>query len=50
MKTLNASELMVRLKERKHHEPTDADFTYAEPEPRIEPAVMPSGEGTRFWE
>lgn len=26
------------------------DFTYAEPEPRIEPAEMPSGEGTRFWE
>lgn len=26
------------------------DFTYATPEPRIEPAAMPSGEGTRFWE
>ena len=36
MKTLTASELMNALKERK------ADFTYAEPEPRLEPA-MPAG-------
>ena len=31
--------------------PTDEpDYTYATPEPPIEPATMPSGEGTRFWE
>ena len=50
MRTLNASELQTALKERKQHRPSEADFTYAEPEPRIEPAEMPSGEGTRFWE
>lgn len=44
MKTLNASELMSSLKERKQHEPSEADFTYAEPEPRLEPATMPGGQ------
>lgn len=42
MKTLTASELQAALKERKQHEPSEADFTYAEPEPRLEPA-MPAG-------
>lgn len=26
------------------------DYTYAIDEPRLQPATMPSGEGTRFWE
>lgn len=29
----------------KEHEEEAPDFTYAEPEPRIEPSVMPSGMG-----
>lgn len=44
MRTLTASELMRALKERKQHEPNEADFTYAEPEPRLEPAAMPGGQ------
>ena len=48
MKTLNASELMSALKERKAHEPSEADFTYAEPEPRLEPAMPAGGQMTDF--
>lgn len=50
MKTLSATELMERLKEsrKKQVEIKDGeapDYTYATPEQRVEPSVMPTGQG-----
>lgn len=48
MKTLSATELMERLKEsrKKQFDKKDDDTIYREGiEPRVEPSVMPTGQG-----
>lgn len=46
MKTLNAKELMAALRQRVEHEDDgeQPDMSYAEPEPRLEPAEMSRGQ------
>lgn len=48
MNTMTAEQIMTALKRRPEVEPIpdedEPDFTYAEPEPKIEPATMPGGQ------
>lgn len=46
MRSLTAEEIQRALKrEPKQIEGEKPDMTYAEPEPRLEPTVMPTGQG-----
>lgn len=48
MKTLTAEQVFEMLKRKPEVEPISEDkpdFTYAEPEPKVEPSAMPSGMG-----
>lgn len=49
MRTLTAEEIVFALKRKPEVEPIpdedEPDFTYAEPEPKVEPTVMPTGQG-----
>lgn len=46
MKTLTATELIEASKQRREHadDGEKPDMSYAEPEPRLEPAEMPKGQ------
>lgn len=46
MRTLTAHEIQMALKrEPKKTEGDKPDMTYADPEPRLEPSAMPTGQG-----
>lgn len=47
MKTLTAEELMKALRKKsiKTHDEDEPDMTYASEEQRVEPSIMPSGQG-----